>query len=76
MAELENFLGKLNLFQPMIRKDSATAEWPPLQFRIYASTNSRANENYGKIIHQIAFLDIDEIMEREVSFELPKSLNY
>uniref|UniRef100_A0AAF5Q379 Lipid scramblase CLPTM1L n=2 Tax=Wuchereria bancrofti TaxID=6293 RepID=A0AAF5Q379_WUCBA len=57
---------------PMIQRDAVSAEWPPLQFRIYASVNSRAKENYGKIIHQIAFLDIDEVMEREVHVDLPE----
>lgn len=60
----------------MIQRDAVSTEWPPLQFRIYASVNSRAKENYGKIIHQIAFLDIDEIIEREVSRNLPKDLKY
>ncbi|VDO24904.1 unnamed protein product [Onchocerca flexuosa] len=57
---------------PMIQRDAVSAEWPPLQFRIYASVNSRAKQNYGKIIHQIAFLDIDEVMEREVHVDLPE----
>lgn len=52
----------------MIQRDKESGEWPPLQFRIYASVNSRAKQDYGKIIDQIAFLDIDEVMEREVSF--------
>ncbi|VBB29846.1 unnamed protein product [Acanthocheilonema viteae] len=57
----------------MIQRDAVSAEWPPLQFRIYASVNSRSKENYGKIIHQIAFLDIDEVMEREVISSLTVS---
>ncbi|VDN04641.1 unnamed protein product [Thelazia callipaeda] len=57
---------------PMIQRDGKSGEWPPLQFRIYASVNSRARQNYGKIIHQIAFLDIDEVMDREVNVDLPE----
>lgn len=54
----------------MIQRDAVSGEWPSLQFRIYASVNSRAKENYGEIIHQIAFLDIDEVIEREVNFRV------
>uniref|UniRef100_A0A0R3RZJ6 Lipid scramblase CLPTM1L n=1 Tax=Elaeophora elaphi TaxID=1147741 RepID=A0A0R3RZJ6_9BILA len=57
---------------PMIQRDALNGEWPPLQFRIYASVNSRAKQDYGKIVHQIAFLDIDEFIEREVNVDLPE----
>lgn len=50
----------------MIQRNKETLEWPVLQLRIYASTNSRPQRNYGSIVDQIAFLDIDETMEREV----------
>lgn len=50
----------------MIQRDANTGEWPALQLRIYASVHSRPEINYGHIVDQVAFLDIDEVMEREV----------
>ncbi|KHN86212.1 Cleft lip and palate transmembrane protein 1-like protein [Toxocara canis] len=57
---------------PMIQRDANTGEWPALQLRIYASVNSRPEVNYGRIVDQVAFLDIDEIMQREVMVDLPE----
>lgn len=57
---------------PMIQRNAESGEWPVLQLRIYASVNSNPMQNYGKVIDQVAFLDIDEIMEREVQVELPE----
>uniref|UniRef100_A0A915BFH8 Lipid scramblase CLPTM1L n=1 Tax=Parascaris univalens TaxID=6257 RepID=A0A915BFH8_PARUN len=57
---------------PMIQRDANTGEWPALQLRIYASVHSRPEINYGHIVDQVAFLDIDEVMEREVLVDLPE----
>lgn len=55
----------------MIQRNSESKEFPPIQLRIYASVNKRPN-NYGRIIDQLAFLDMDEILEREVTVDLPE----
>lgn len=66
----ENFAGAKCLI-PMIQRSPETKEFPPIQLRIYASVNKRP-QNYGRIIDQLAFLDIDEILEREVTIDLPE----
>jgi hypothetical protein len=48
----------------MIMQDDA-GEWPPMQLRIYASTNSNPRK-LGTEVHRLAFLDIGELSEFEV----------
>uniref|UniRef100_A0A0N5AYZ6 Lipid scramblase CLPTM1L n=1 Tax=Syphacia muris TaxID=451379 RepID=A0A0N5AYZ6_9BILA len=54
----------------MIQRNPETNEFPPIQLRIYAST-SMHTINYGRIVDQLAFLDIDEVLEREITIDLP-----
>lgn len=49
----------------MIQRDAKTKEFPPIQLRVYASVNMDPRR-YGRVIDQLAFLDIDEVLEREV----------
>ncbi|MFH4974913.1 hypothetical protein AB6A40_001622 [Gnathostoma spinigerum] len=54
---------------PMIQPDKK-GEWPPIQLRLYASIDKNPRY-YGSIVDQIAFLDVEEVLEKELDIALP-----